>query len=234
MALETAPVLQNYRRRKRWGDDAYMRIGQSVADDWGPQIRRFRRLRAIKQNALAEQLGVDQATVSRWESGRQVPDLGMQRRLRALMRGAEPRDEVLLKHWIDTALGYTMLTDAQRTILAASPSFCVLHEVAAPEIVGMSAVPTFTDELERSWWIAVEHGFFDGEVASVTVVSRFHTLSGRRRFLGAISVWTPVHLTTGEVLCRADRISLTDEEFARAREQNGGPIRIVRMDELSL
>lgn len=210
-----------------------MRITQSDAEDWGPQIRRFRRLRAIKQNALAEQLGVDQATVSRWESGRQVPDLGMQRRLRALMRGAEPRDEVLLKHWIDTALGYTMLTDAERVILAASPSFCVLHEMAPTEVIGMSAVPIFTEELERLWWLAVEHGFFDGEIASVTVVSRFNTLSGHRHFLGAISVWTPVHLTTGEVLCRADRISLTDEEFTRAREQNGGPIRVVKMGDLS-
>lgn len=209
-----------------------MRIIQSDTEEWGPQIRRFRRLRAIKQNALAEQLGVDQATVSRWESGRQVPDLGMQRRLRALMRGAEPRDEVLLKHWIDTALGYTMLTDAERTIVAASPSFCVLHEVAASEVVGMSAVPIFTDELERLWWFAVEHGFFDAEIASVTVVSRFNTLSDKRSHVGAISVWTPVHLTTGEVLCRSDRISLSDEEFARARDQNGGPIRIVKMGDL--
>src|SRR5690606_31241240 len=123
-----------------------MRISQGETEGWGPQIRRFRRLRAIKQNALAEQLGVDQATVSRWESGRQMPDLGMQRRLRALMRGAEPRDEVLLKHWIDTALGYTMLTDAQRIIVAASPSFCVLHEVAPADIVGVSALPIFTNE----------------------------------------------------------------------------------------
>lgn len=218
----------------RWGDDAYMRIIRGDAEAWGAQLRRFRRLRAIKQNALAEQLGVDQATVSRWESGRQIPDLGMQRRLRALMRGAGPRDEVLLKHWIDTALGYTTLTDAQRTILAASPSFCVLHEVAPSEIVGMSAVPSFTEEMERLWWIAVENGFFDGEIASVTVVSRFNTLSGGRTYLGAISVWTPVNLRAGEVLCRADRISLSDEEFERAREENGGPIRIVTMGDLPL
>lgn len=211
-----------------------MRISGDDAESWGPQIRRFRRLRSIKQNALAEQLGVDQATVSRWERGRQVPDLGMQRRLRALMRSAEPRDEVLLKHWIDSAVGYTLLNDAQRTILAASPSFCRLHGVDADEVIGRSAVPIYTEELERIWWQAIEAGFFEGEIASVTAVSRINALSGLERGVAGISVWTPVRLRTGDVLCRVDRVALSDEEFTRARAQYGGPMRIVKVSELPL
>ncbi|HTY68863.1 MAG TPA: helix-turn-helix domain-containing protein [Alphaproteobacteria bacterium] len=85
-----------------------MRISAEELADWGAQLRRFRRLRALKQAALAELIGVDQATVSRWESGRQSPDLAMQQRLRDLMRRIEPGEEVLLRHWINASVGYTL------------------------------------------------------------------------------------------------------------------------------
>ena len=209
-----------------------MRITRGDHDDWGPPLRRLRRLRALKQSAFAELLGVDQATVSRWESGRQIPDLGMQRRLRDLMRRAEPNEEVLLKHCINASIGYTMLCDEDRIIRAASPSFCQIHSVTETDIVGMSTMGAFSAELERMLWIAVEHGFFEGEVASVRVVSRFHSLSGTWRNAGGIVCWTPVPLADGHILRRVDRITLSDEQFDAAREQNGGPIKLVAMSDL--
>src|SRR3954469_15191294 len=108
-----------------------MRIaGVELNEGWSEQLRRFRRHRALKQTALADMLGVDQATVSRWESGRQTPDLGMQRRLCELMRRAEPRKDTLLKHVIDTSVGFTVLSDDDRNIVSASPSFCAFHRVS--------------------------------------------------------------------------------------------------------
>lgn len=38
-------------------------------DCLGPTLRRWRVINRVKQAALAEELGVSQATVSRWESG---------------------------------------------------------------------------------------------------------------------------------------------------------------------
>src|SRR5690348_1499033 len=118
-----------------------MRISGSQTrdwDDWAAQLRRFRRDRALKQAALAELIGVDQATVSRWETGRQIPDLGMQQRLRDLMRRIDPREETLLKHWINASLGYTVLCDDRRIVRAASPSFCSIHGISATEVLGTS------------------------------------------------------------------------------------------------
>ncbi len=186
----------------------------------------------MKQAALAELVGVDQATVSRWESGRQIPDLGMQRRLRDVMRRAELREEMLQTHCINTSVGYTVLCDENRIILAASPSFCGIHGMAPADIVGMSSMPVFTAELEQMLETAVEHGFFEGEVASVTVVSRFHALTGQPRDMAGIVSWTPVPLTDGRILRRVDRITLSSEQFEVARAENGGPIRLVTMSDL--
>lgn len=96
----------------------------------------------------------------------------------------------------------------------------------------MSTVPVFTAELEQALWMAVERGFFEGDVASVTVVGRVNILSGRERRVAGISVWTPVPLSDGQILGRTDRIALSDEQFAAAHAQNGGTVRIVMMSDL--
>ena len=189
-------------------------------------------MRALKQAAFAELIGVDQATISRWESGRQSPDLAMQQRLRDLMRRIDPGEEVLLRHWINASVGYTVLVDEDRVIRAASPSYCSIHGVSATEVLGRSTIPTFTAELERALWLAVDRGFFEGEVASATVVARTNALSGQPRDIAGMSVWTPVPLTDGRVLRRVDRIALSEEQFATARAENGGPVRIVMMADL--
>lgn len=209
-----------------------MRMSGSGLEDWGAQLRRFRRLRALKQSALAEMVGVDQATVSRWESGRQSPDLGTQQRLRDLMRRIEPHQEVLLKHWIDTSVGYTVLCDENRIIRAASPSYCSIHGVSPSDVLGRSSLPVFTAELERALWQAMDQGFFEGEVASVRVVGRWNTHSGRQRGVGGIAVWTPVPLADGQIWRRIDRIALSEEQFETARRQQNDPARIVTMADL--
>jgi len=211
-----------------------MRIIAGTDIDWAAQLRRFRRLRTIKQAALAEMLGVDQATVSRWEGGRQVPDLGIQRRLRALMQGAGSRDEVMVVHWIAAAVGDTLLIDAARIARAASAEFCHRHGVPTAAIAGRAAAPLFSEEMETLWWQVVERGFFEGEIASATVVSRQHLLSGEQRDIPGRTLWTPIHLSSGEVLQRIDSAMLEEADFAAAREANGGALRVTTVDALAL
>lgn len=209
-----------------------MRIIAGTDIDWAAQLRRFRRLRAIKQAALADMLGVDQATISRWESGRQIPDLGIQRRLRALMQGAGSRDELLVVHWIATAVVDTLLIDAARIIRAGSAETCRRHGLTPTAIAGQAAAPLFSEEMDALWWQAVERGFFEGEIASATVVSRYHLLGGGQRDIPCRAQWTPIHLSNGEVLQRIDTAALSEAEFASARGQ-AGALHIVTVDTLA-
>lgn len=57
---------------------------------WPVIIKRLRFLGSLKQSQLAEQLGVDQVTVSRWERGIHEPDFPMQRVLRERLRTLQP------------------------------------------------------------------------------------------------------------------------------------------------
>ncbi|ESW61679.1 MAG: hypothetical protein Q27BPR15_05305 [Rhodobacter sp. CACIA14H1] len=53
----------------------------------GSDVIRWRVLHRLKQSALAEILGVSQATVSKWESGVSSPSTAMQHRLSDVMTG---------------------------------------------------------------------------------------------------------------------------------------------------
>jgi DNA-binding XRE family transcriptional regulator len=60
---------------------------------WPALIKRLRFLSSLKQCELAQQLGVDQGTVSRWERGVYVPDNWVQKRLRDRLHRLEPAIE---------------------------------------------------------------------------------------------------------------------------------------------
>ncbi len=57
---------------------------------WPALVKRLRFLSSLKQDELAQQLGVDQATVSRWERGTYAPDIPVQKRLRDMLHRLEP------------------------------------------------------------------------------------------------------------------------------------------------
>lgn len=208
-----------------------VRIATGNLTDWPAQIRRYRRLQGLKQATLAEAVGVDQSTVSRWESGGVVPDPKIQQRLLTLMR-CSSADERLLRHTIGVALDECGLSTRERTILAASSSYCAAHGVSPRDIVGQSARPMDTAEAERLRRLVCEEGFFRGEIASVTVIARTHSLSGHHRNRATKAIWIPVRLKEGDILLRAERQTLPEDRLNEELRRNGGSIRIVRMDDL--
>ena len=56
---------------------------------WDALVRRLRFLTQLRQSQLAAQLGVDQTTISRWERGRDTPDIKYQKILRDRLQAAE-------------------------------------------------------------------------------------------------------------------------------------------------
>ncbi len=52
---------------------------------WPRLVKRVRFLSSLKQDELAQQLSVDQGTVSRWERGTSAPGIPVQKRLRDML-----------------------------------------------------------------------------------------------------------------------------------------------------
>lgn len=199
---------------------------------WGQVVRDFRRLHAIKQTALAEMLGVDQATISRWERGQQTPESRARLELRALVHDLQA-SESRLKSMVKNAATQSLLAKRDGIILVGSASYCAAHRVPQDEIVGRSHAPMFNEEAVRLNNIVNERGFFDGDLASVTLVARCNTLSRHRLNVPVRVVWTPVRIGDGEIVRRTVRTELADDDYEDAIARNGGPFRIVTIDDLA-
>src|SRR5262245_3213653 len=84
------------------------------------RLRRLRRSPGLKQAYVAVLLGVDQSTVSRWESGALVPEADQSERALQLLGGA-PRDDCALRRLVRTStVPCHLVTDADHRLLAVS------------------------------------------------------------------------------------------------------------------
>lgn len=104
--------------------------------DWSLAIRYYRRSRGYTQCALACEVGVDVTTVSRWERGLVIPEIGMQKKLRDLMRR---RDDALLGsvRWAPgIALAFDFLNGER--ILTGSDAASHAYSVERSEAIGTS------------------------------------------------------------------------------------------------
>lgn len=150
---------------------------------WHEKLRAFRAARGLTQVALAEMLGVDQATVSRWERGTVAPDFSAQRRLRDLILGEQAGVARQLVRLIRGARSPMAAWDENFVRLAASPP--IIQALALPlnQIEGVDVRPHFTEDHEAVYAAADKHGgFFSGEFAVAESFVRLKTHSNEIRF----------------------------------------------------
>lgn len=127
---------------------------------FGKRLRRLRRATGTKQEALALQLGINQATISRWESGVQTPTPTLQQsamELLALARG----DDAALKRLVEESAGCVHLVEeAGHVCLAYSKSRAKDWHSTDRGLVGTSLWQFATDEIrlaesqleDEGWW----------------------------------------------------------------------------------
>ena len=104
--------------------------------DWPKALRDYRRRHRLTQAALAETLGVDPTTVSRWERGRDQPALGIVRRLNSLVLPCTSDVERALKVLIDTTGTIAVLYDSRYRMLRSSAKHRELLGMDASELYG--------------------------------------------------------------------------------------------------
>ena len=172
----------------------------------------------LSQTAFGRELGVDQATVSRWERGVQAPDPRARVRLSDLMyrldatRSARPEVAlvehspfpmaIVSKDWVVVALSRGMPGRAQGAGRDRNPK----------------RRKHATADMERAVAQLRDHGFFNGKIGVARIVARGFVLWADQRPFEAIC--TPV-VVDGEV-CRLMQYELLSEmNFANRRKKHG-------------
>ncbi len=95
--------------------------------NWPLLVRHLRFTLGHSQTDLAKQLRVDQATVSRWESGSQVPDFGMQFAIRNKLHKCEP---IISRAFVEQMPVQAILYDMDTFGLCVAASQPLAHSYA--------------------------------------------------------------------------------------------------------
>ena len=132
-------------------------------DEYGRALRRWRRLRGVKQSHAAELFGVTQATLSRWERGHhRLPDTAARKLARLLAAPLESAADAGLRRLVESsALRVHLICDLSHRLLAASPARFAEWAADAAELRGVSLWAFATDEIRSAEGRLGEVGWYD-------------------------------------------------------------------------
>jgi DNA-binding XRE family transcriptional regulator len=117
-------------------------------EDWAQRVKDYRARNGITQQALAEDLGVDRTTISRWETARDEPALMYRRKLMALTPSFEEGVVRGLIDFIDNLDGLATLLDANFRVLRTTRKHQELMGYDPGEVYGQSCERYWSAEME--------------------------------------------------------------------------------------
>ena len=188
-----------------------MRIINKNWSDFPLGLRQARIARGLSQTELAEAMGVDQATVSRWERGTQLPDLPLQTRLREFLFRGRAIQDAMVYHFVRSSPGMRILISSGGIFLAASQS------CGGERLEGRQISDFGTPILRSAWHLANDAGFFTGAMASMRFATEIARGSGD--LLYTICAWYPVQMTDGSSTLLADMAAIDIDQFERVRHE---------------
>lgn len=171
------------------------------------RLRMLRRAHRIKQHDLATRLGVDQASVSRWERGDRVPSKAVAER--ALQALATPIiNDCALANLVKTSsLPVHLIDDATHRCLAASPARLREWGKRFADIVGVSLWQFATPVIETAEANLSAQGWWDDFAPVVQSFSTSGHVCNGLSIVPSVLRWerlylndgTPVRLCTSEI-----------------------------------
>lgn len=172
--------------------------------NWPALISIFRERSGLTQHAFAHSVGVTPSTVSRWESGKQLPNFKTQALLRPNVIASQLRSKDEWVFRVDASCGHEMLFDSNDIILAVSDVLVRFHAMPRDQIVGLTMAEFFRDAFSPEASAAhatmrdrIRDAFFSGGLRLIEQISDVSTSTGVIRF--SSEIW-PVVTNDGEIL----------------------------------
>lgn len=168
---------------------------------FGKRLRRLRRAAGTKQEALATQLGVNQATISRWENGALTPDPGVQRSVMDVLAQTRGNDTALKRLVENSADCVHLIDDASHKCLAYSKGRARCWRATDRGLLGTSLWQFATDEICHAESQLEAEGWWD--LLSPTPKS----------FVTSEAIYPSIRISAGRILW--ERVYLADGTPAR-------------------
>ena len=192
--------------------------------DWSEMIRELRFLERLKQEALAAQLGVSQASVSQWERGMANPPEHIRARLAArldaLSRGRLL--EAVRASVIDSpnVCGLFSLRDGEPIFEAQSDSGFEMFPGLTRDDIGTSVLGKLGPEVDAVHARLLEEGAYEGRIASAKVCSKVDTPDGAFLF---VTTHTPFVVEDGRWVLRSEVRMLDGDAWCCGRTDEPRP-----------
>ena len=137
-------------------------------------LRHMRRQYGISQTALADLIGVDQATVSRWERG--LENVNPKRRLELVDLFLNKRDRLgpIVEKYIRHHR-YVAVSDKNNTMLHMSPALAKANMSNLSDVIGSH----YQDRVEISWFNQILEDLQDPDPLMINVVHDFDKKCGQ-------------------------------------------------------
>jgi transcriptional regulator with XRE-family HTH domain len=154
---------------------------------WAGFVRAHRLAQNMNQTAFAQLMGVSQQTVSRWESGSQIPEPAMQDKLRAQLSITALNSVAYWRSRVQNAASIDVLIASDMTVLAASKRAEKLLGAGDGSALEGAKFHTLVPDHEmtmdghakiRSIEELNEIGFFDGLIRSIRLQMEWHLAKG--------------------------------------------------------
>ena len=139
-------------------------------NEYSRALRRWRRLRGVKQSHAAELLGVGQATLSRWERGRHRLPEEAERKLSRLLRAPlDSASDAGLRRLVEHSTQEVhLICGLSHRLLAASPARVIKWAGDLAAMRGRAVWRFATDEIRAAESRLGELGWYDDGVAQVS------------------------------------------------------------------
>lgn len=157
--------------------------------NWPLLVSSYRLTLGVTQEVLASKFCVTTSTVSRWESGRQVPDLKAQLRIQNDLTSTQLKSRQEWIFRVNSSFGHEILFDAKEVILATSDIFLEFHSLTREQIAGTDLTHFFRSVFSADASVVHEttrdqmrSAFFSGGIRHICQISDVRTPAGVVRF----------------------------------------------------
>ncbi len=183
--------------------------------DWGRYIKELRRSRGIATQAvLAEMVGVDPVTVSRWENGRREPDMIYRQRLMALTKSRDGKaDRAIIAAARHAPGAVTLLELGGDVAITASRDLCHLQGLSLDGYLNTRWQNNMSETAQIALGTPViERMLRQSEILGIALRSRAPSVNGAPYCVNALV--SPLWLSGGEMILRLNAKVSPDDQFS--------------------